>query len=1336
MADTDVLRIPVDTRQVDRGTTALNRLDQSGSNLDETISDLNRQVEDGAESIENLGGASTTAGRALRDMDRQVDGSIESIEDLGGVVNDVSQIMRLLESGVNVLGLSLRRLASSIVLFLAIEKIIDAIIGGIKKSISEFRAFEKGLVNVAKTTGLAGDELDKFSDGLARIVLSMPVTTADLLSIAEAAGQLGIKGSRDLLKFSEVIVKLGSASNIGGSEAATALARIFTITGENIDQAERFASQVVALGNAFVTNERDIVSISEAVARATTTFKIGSGAVAAISATMSEVAISTELAGSVVLRVFIKISEAIREEGKSLESLSKITGKTGEELIKTFGKSNLEVFNQFLRGLKRIDEEGSSVIKTLKDFGLVDRQLLSTIPTLALAFETLSDAYATVEKEQKNITAIHEEYSRILVTFNTEMVLLGNTFDEVATKIGSFIVELFRLKEISKFVRDSLVSIFELPRSATLIREEMEAIQKLIDKGQKAESLTILFGGGDLAHELAILEKELKSLEGASSDVERTTEKLNNKTKSLNGTFEKSFEGLNFINPKMTAFALEQISLTKAQDESNKSLRMQIRQIGLTKNELQDLSITRAIEAIEIAKTNNSSEAYLKSLENQTTLLRQRKTVSRAFEAERKALEKNKSLLSEIEDKSRTIFNAFFDSGKSAFEELNKILKETLIETLFKLTVKKWIIDIGSRITGETLSVKSAGSDVLSGIISTGISAAISAGSAAIFGTSAAAGTAAAGTGAGAAGAGAGAAGAGAAVAAGAAGAAVAAAAAAAAAFFLGREVGKIVGGSDLINTILGFRLFGVFGGLGALFGKKKRQKSPKLAGRVTLTEAGEFVSRIDTRRISPAGVEFGEKLLQAQLTDFQKLIESARLNFSDITQDVLVLRTQLISGDAEEITKQLFFDFGRLISEGVLEGVPPALARALEEASGGKEIQKAVESWLNARNSVENTLKGIIKLSEDLPPVELALIALNKQFADLSLQSKDLGVDLELIGKAYEASVSKIQRDFVDEIESEIRRLTDPNGAALLDLRKWRKSVTKEVSLIGTGSFQVEKLFQIKRLNITKSITTEALSDLSKAIEKEKGIISQAANDISFSMVGLTDTLNTLQESLIAIQGVSKISSFIGIDAAMSVLDAALEFSKSGGRLADFSGFADALTTITKVDERLFGSAVDFRRVLGQSEALISSLIGETETQISVEEMSLEEITSAVDRLDEILVESENAVNILLGIYNTIKSVPAALAELGDIILKAGGKFDVSPSFDSGTNVIQFSDFQNNRDIGKKKDDESDVAKEVRGLREDLISLGTAMTLNVFKIRRTVERQDTEGLPPERIPA
>ena len=155
-----------------------------------------------------------------------------------------------------------------------------------KKSVDAAAEYQVAIANVSKTTGLAGDELKKFEKGISGMAGKIAVGKDEMLEIAAAAGQLGIKGSDDLLKFTETMSKLSLATDVSGEEGAKDIARLLTVTGEGVGVVDRFGSALTALGNNAAASESEILHMSTFLGQATSAFRLSSAEILGLAASM------------------------------------------------------------------------------------------------------------------------------------------------------------------------------------------------------------------------------------------------------------------------------------------------------------------------------------------------------------------------------------------------------------------------------------------------------------------------------------------------------------------------------------------------------------------------------------------------------------------------------------------------------------------------------------------------------------------------------------------------------------------------------------------------------------------------------------------------------------------------------------------------------------------------------------------------------------------------------------------------------------------------------------------------------------------------------------------
>lgn len=139
-----------------------------------------------------------------------------------------------------------------------------ALIGSAKAAID----WESAFAGIRKTVDATEQEFSALSEGIQIHVSGDPVTANKLAGLGEVAGQLGVHGTDNVLKFIKVTSAMGVATNLASDVAATEFARIANVMQEPIDNVDRMGSSVVELGNNFATTESEIVAFASRIAGA------------------------------------------------------------------------------------------------------------------------------------------------------------------------------------------------------------------------------------------------------------------------------------------------------------------------------------------------------------------------------------------------------------------------------------------------------------------------------------------------------------------------------------------------------------------------------------------------------------------------------------------------------------------------------------------------------------------------------------------------------------------------------------------------------------------------------------------------------------------------------------------------------------------------------------------------------------------------------------------------------------------------------------------------------------------------------------------------------------
>lgn len=337
-------------------------------------------------------------------------------------------------------------------------------------TVKQFADFESGLIGVGKTTNISGQQLKELGDEIEKISLRVPRTTGELLEIAQAAGQLGVTGKANITKFTETIAKLGAASDLQGEAAATVLTRIVTITGEGVENIDKFASVIVALGNNFAATESEIAKVTIEVARSTSVFGLSSDQAAALATTLKAMGIQAQLGGSAVGRAFRSIDASIRKGGKGFQDLQKITGLTGVQLRKTFKEDAASVFQAFVEGLGKIQEAGGDTTSELAKFGLKGDEILKVLPVLAQRSDILGKALKLAADETENATALNKEAETAFKSLNNQIILGINKFTSITRAIGAeFAPQVTKAVKVLSSLFDQISQHPEIARWAAVL---------------------------------------------------------------------------------------------------------------------------------------------------------------------------------------------------------------------------------------------------------------------------------------------------------------------------------------------------------------------------------------------------------------------------------------------------------------------------------------------------------------------------------------------------------------------------------------------------------------------------------------------------------------------------------------------------------------------------------------------------------------------------------------------------------------------------------------------------------------------------------------------------
>ena len=300
--------------------------------------------------------------------------------------------------------------------------------------------WDTAMTGVAKTVD--GIDLGVLEGQLRGMARTLPQTHEEIAGVAEAAGQLGVKG-KDVAGFTKVMLDMGQATNLSSEEAATSLARISNVMGtmdhQGTEGISRMAATVVALGNNAATTEGEIVAMATRISGAAATVGVTESQMLALASTMSSVGIEAELGGSAMSRAMLQMNSAVASGGDNLEAFARASGMSAEQLAATWKASPTEAIQAFVGGLQRTSDAGGDVAGVLKSVGLAGTQNASVFSRLANASGMLTDQLTLSGQAWQENSALAEEAQKRYDSAASQIKIAWNAVQDALIDVGGAI---------------------------------------------------------------------------------------------------------------------------------------------------------------------------------------------------------------------------------------------------------------------------------------------------------------------------------------------------------------------------------------------------------------------------------------------------------------------------------------------------------------------------------------------------------------------------------------------------------------------------------------------------------------------------------------------------------------------------------------------------------------------------------------------------------------------------------------------------------------------------------------------------------------------------------
>lgn len=411
--------------------------------------DVIQQANTYAKAVESIGGASKLTAAEQAKVNASVTQAIEKYQVIG---REAPEALKALQKATTPLVDSNKQWVDNLnkvgdqatqagmTLTKALTVPIVAVAGASVKAAIDFessfagiRKTVDGVVDSSGNLTAAGKQMQQAMRDLAK---EIPVSVNELNKLGETAGELGIPQQK-VVEFTKVMAELGVTTNLTADEAANSIGRIQNIFGAAGQDTERFASTLVALGNAGASTEKEITEMSLRIAGAGHAVGLTQGQVLAFASSLASVGINAEAGGSAISRVFLKINDAVAKGNKDMAEFARVAGMGAAEFKKAFQEDAAGATQKFIEGLGRLKASGENINATME--GLIGKNIIlkDTLLRLSGAGDLVAKNLALQDKAWRENTALTKEAEQRFKTTESQLKLLWNRIQDVGITIGN-----------------------------------------------------------------------------------------------------------------------------------------------------------------------------------------------------------------------------------------------------------------------------------------------------------------------------------------------------------------------------------------------------------------------------------------------------------------------------------------------------------------------------------------------------------------------------------------------------------------------------------------------------------------------------------------------------------------------------------------------------------------------------------------------------------------------------------------------------------------------------------------------------------------------------------
>jgi len=314
-----------------------------------------------------------------------------------------------------------------------------ALADALKAPVTAAMDFETAMIGVTGAVDFPTPEgLEAFKRSLIEMSGRVSTTATDLAAMAAAASQAGIASS-DLLQFTEIAAKIGTAFGMSAKDTASALAEMKTSLGLSIDEVTALADAIGFLGQTQSSTAAGIMTFTQSVADGARGFGFAAEEAAAFGSAM----IAAGAAPAAAATAFQTMGKALTTGASATQSQQEAFNALGLTAQDVAGRMQADAAGTTQDVLARLAQlpEGMRAAVASDLFG----DNAKTLGPLVDNLDLLKEGLGLVADENQYAGSATAEYERKADTTAAALQRLQNRMTGLSIAVGSALLPPLKL---------------------------------------------------------------------------------------------------------------------------------------------------------------------------------------------------------------------------------------------------------------------------------------------------------------------------------------------------------------------------------------------------------------------------------------------------------------------------------------------------------------------------------------------------------------------------------------------------------------------------------------------------------------------------------------------------------------------------------------------------------------------------------------------------------------------------------------------------------------------------------------------------------------------------